>query len=307
MRMKDVFSQGEADIGDIPDFVMPIHVQDEIPVNAAYRKIPPNLYKEVKTYIEDLLTIGWIQESFSSYSSPIVCVRKKDGTLRMCCDYRKLNLKTMSDSQPIPRIQDILDSLGGKKWFTTLDMSKAYHQGYIDERHRHLTAFVTPWTLYEWIRIPFGLRNAPPAFQRYMNQVLGDFKGILCETYLDDILCHSRNFDDHVRDLEKVLQRLHSKGIKLRAEKCMFAMREVRYLGRLISSEGYRPDPADTVALETFRAPPKTVGELRSALGLLGFYRCYVTDFSKRVKPLYRHPQEERWYREERKETREEE
>ena len=287
VKMKDVFSKDEGDIGNIEDFKMPIHVEDQIPVNAAYRKIPPNLYKEVKNYIEDLLTNGWIQESYSSYSSPIVCVRKKDGTLRMCCDYRKLNQKTVADSQPIPRIQDILDSLGGQKVFTTLDMSKAYHQGYIDERHRHLTAFVTPWTLYEWIRIPFGLRNAPPAFQRYMNQVLGDLKGIICEPYLDDVLVYSRTFEQHVKDVEKGLMRLHARGIKLRAEKCKFGMPEVRYLGRLISSEGYRPDPADTECLEAFRTPPKTVGELRSLLGFIGYYRCYVKDFSKRVKPMY--------------------
>ena len=284
---KDAFSNGDSDIGDITDFQMEINLVDEVPVTAAYRRIPPHLYKEVKNYIEDLLTNGWIRESFSAYSSPIVCVRKKDGGMRMCVDYRKLNGKTIPDAQPIPRIQDILDSLGGQQWFSTLDMSKAYHQGYIAEQFRHLTAFATPWTLYEWIRIPFGLRNAPPVFQRVINQVLGDLKGSICEPYLDDILVYARTFEEHVTHLKQVLQRLRARGIKLRVDKCVFAKQEVRYLGRLISGNGYRRDPADTVALDKFKSPPKTVGELRSLLGFLGYYRCYVRDFSKKVKSLY--------------------
>ena len=144
LEEKDVFSRSECDIGDIRDFKMKINLVDNIPVREAYRKIPRNLYAEVRDYISDLVTNGWIEESYSSYASPIVCVRKKDGGLRMCCDYRKLNGKTIADSQPIPRIQDILDGLAGKQWFSTLGMSKAYHQGYIHEDSRHLTAFATP-------------------------------------------------------------------------------------------------------------------------------------------------------------------
>jgi hypothetical protein len=284
---KDVFSRSECDIGDIPDFQMKITLEDNIPVREAYRNIPRNLYSEVRDYIKDLVTNGWIRESFSSYASPIVCVRKKDGGLRMCCDYRKLNGKTVADSQPIPRIQDILDGLAGKQWFSTLDMSKAYHQGYIHEESRHLTAFATPWTLYEWIRIPFGLRNAPPAFQRFMNFLLGDLKGSVCDPYIDDVLCYSELFDEGVQNLKKVLNKLRTNGVKLRADKCVFLKREVRYLGRLVSGDGYRVDPKDTEALERFREPPKTVGELRSLLGLFGYYRCYVKNFARRVKPLY--------------------
>ena len=166
----------------------------------------------------------------------------------MCCDYRKLNGKTIADSQPIPRIQDILDNLAGKQWFSTLDMSKAYHQGYVHEESQHLTAFATPWTIYEWIRIPFGLRNAPPAFQRFMNFTLGDMKGILCDPYLDDVLCYAGEFEDGVQGLKKVLQRLRSKGVKLPAHKCAFLKREVRYLGRLVSGNGFRVDLKDTEA-----------------------------------------------------------
>ena len=287
LEQKDMFSTSDTDIGDIPDFQMDINVTDDIPVTEAYRRIPPHLYKEVRDYIDDLLTNGWIRESFSAYSSPIVCVRKKDGSMRICVDYRALNAKTRSDAQPIPRIQDILDSLGGSNWFTTLDMSKAYHQGYISEKYRHLTAFSTPWTLYEWVRIPFGLKNAPPAFQRYINRSLGDYKGVICEPYLDDVLCYSRTFEEHVEHVRKVLKRLQSRGVKLRAEKCCFGKQEVRYLGRLVSAEGYRADPAETEAIERFRDPPKTVGELRSLLGFMGYYRCYIKDFSRHVKPLY--------------------
>ena len=154
LEMKDVFSKDDSDIGDIKDFNMPINLVDNIPVTSPYRRIPPHIYKEVKNYIDDFITNGWVRESMSSDSSPTVVVRKKDGSMRMCIDYRALNLKTVPDAQPIPTIQDILDTLGGQQWFSTLDMSKAYHQGYIDERFRHLTAFATPWTLLEWIRIP---------------------------------------------------------------------------------------------------------------------------------------------------------
>ena len=283
----EVFSKSDSDIGDIQDFEMKINLSDNIPVKEAYRHIPRNLYDEVKNYIHDLLVNGWVRESCSSYASPIDCVRKKDNSLRMCVDYRKLNNKTIPDSQPIPRIQDILDNLGGQSWFTTLDMSKAYHQGYIAEEFQHLTAFSTPWALFEWIRIPFGLRNAPPAFQRFMNQCLGDLANKVCEPYLDDVLCYGRSFLEHVRNVQQVLRKLRLKGVKLRSSKCNFFKQEVRYLGRLISKNGYRPDPKDTEALEKFKDPPKTIGELRSLLGFLGYYRCYVQDFSKRIRPLY--------------------
>ena len=287
MEVKEVFSRSDSDIGDVKDCNMEIHLTDNVPVKEAYRKIPRHMYSEVKNYIDDLISNGWVRESHSSYSSPIVCVRKKDGGMRLCIDYRRLNAKTIPDAQPIPRIQDILDNLGGKRWFTTLDMSKAYHQGYIAEKFRHLTAFSTPWTLLEWIRIPFGLKNSPPAFQRYINQVLGDLKGSICEPYLDDILVHSETFEQHVQDLKKVLLRLLSRGVKLRGGKCEFAKQEVRYLGRLVSANGYRPDPEETAALEKFREPPQTIGGLRSLLGFLGYYRTYVKGFASLVKPMY--------------------
>ena len=130
----DVFALTKNDIGDVPGFEMEIKFVDNFPVSEPYRRIPTPFYEEVKTHITDLLINGWIQKSYSSFSSPMVCVRKKNGEMRLCIDYRKVNLKTIPDRQPLPRVQDILDGLFGQAWFTTLDMSQAYHQGYMHKK-----------------------------------------------------------------------------------------------------------------------------------------------------------------------------
>ena len=287
LDLSDGFAKEKNDIGFIPDFQMPINLTDNIPVSEPYRQVPRMLYDEVKTHINDLLANGWIRQSQSSYSSPMVCVRKKDGSLRLCIDYRKLNSKTIPDRQPIPRVQDLLDGLGGQKWFTTLDMSQAYHQGQISEESRKLTAFSTPWSLYEWVRIPYGLTNAPPCFQRYINDCLYHLRDRICIAYLDDILIYGKTFEEHLQNVETVVKVLINKGIKLNPKKCVFAKNEVRYLGRLISEQGYRADPENTVALNACKTPPKTVGNVRTLLGFLGYYRNFVKDFSRRMKPVY--------------------
>ena len=281
------FCKDGKDQGDVPELEMEIELTDNEPVVVAHRQIPRHLYEEVKNFINDLVVNKWVRESKSAYSSPIVCVRKKDQSLRLCIDYRALNKKIVPDKHPIPRIQEILDGLGGQQWFSTLDMAKAYHQGYVKEECRRFTAFSTPWALYEWIRIPMGISNAPPAFQRFINQVLTGLRDRICVAYLDDILVYATSFEMHVHNLKLVLRRLRSKGIKLRADKCVLFQQELRYLGRLVSNKGHRPDPADSVALEKFRTPPKNIGELRTLLGFLGYYRSYVKDFAKRFKPMY--------------------
>ena len=191
----DVFSKSKNDIGHIKDFKLKIDLVDGVPVSEAYRKIPKHSYVEVKNHINNLLANGWIKQSHSAYSIPMVCVRKKDGGLRLCIDFRKLNRKTISDKQTIPRIQDILDDLGGNSWFSTLDMSQAYHQGEIREDSRKVTAFSTPWSLYVWIRIPYGITNAPPGIQRFINNCLYSLRDKICISYLDDILVYSKTFE----------------------------------------------------------------------------------------------------------------
>ena len=282
------FSKDENDIGCAPDLELNIKLSDSEPVKKTYSSIPPPLYREVKDYVFDLVNKGWIRKSSSPYSSPVVCVRKKDGSLRLCIDYRELNSKSVKERQPIPRIQDALNTLKGKKWFSLLDQGKAYHQGFMHPDSQPLTAFITPWGLYEWLRIPFGLSGAPGCFQQFMETCLGDLRDEICLPYLDDCLVFSSTFEDHIEDVGKVLRRLREKGVKLKSSKCDLFKEQVRYLGHKVSRYGYCMDDDDKAAVLALKDKcPTKVGELRQILGFVGYYRKYIPDFSRKASSLY--------------------
>lgn len=161
----DAFASNDEDVGCTPELQIKIKLTDNVPVQQNYISIPGPLNKEVKEYLSDLIHRGWIEKFKSNYSSLMVCVRKKDGELLLCIDYHLLYQKTTQDHQPFRKIQDVLDSLGGNRWFSVMDQGKAYHQGFKAEESKPLTAFVTPWGLYQWNRIPFGLTNLRQLFR----------------------------------------------------------------------------------------------------------------------------------------------
>ena len=284
----DAFATSDDDVGCISELEMDIRLTSDQPVQKNYISIPRPLYPEVKGYIEDLLNRDFIRKSKSPFSSSVVCVCKKDGGMRLCIDYRELNKKTVQDRHPIPRIQEALDSLGGKSWFGVLDQGKAYHQGFIGEKSQPLTAFVTPWGLYKWVRIPFGLLNAPANFQRFMEDCLGELRDEMCIPYLDDVIVFSETFSEHIEHLRKVLRRLKRYGVKLKPRKCALFKREVSFLGRVISQDGYRIEPKATSSLTIMKnLKARTVGEVRRLMGLLGVYRRHIKNFAQTEKPIY--------------------
>ncbi len=278
----------EGEIGKMEEVQMKINLTDTAPVQQKYRTMARPLYEEIKEYVQDLLNNEIITKSDSNYSSPVVAVRKRDGDLRLCCDFRELNRKTLPDRHPLPKIQDIIDNLSGNKWFTLLDQKKAYHQGFVSPESRPLTAFITPWGLYEWVRIPFGLRNSPAVFQRAMEACLVDVRDNFAIPYLDDIIVYSSSFEEHVGHIRTVLRKLRAAGVKLKAEKCNMFKSEVKYLGRIISEEGYRMDEKNLEPIRKFKEErPETVGELRRLLGLLGQFRRFIENYSTIARPLF--------------------
>ena len=184
-------------------------------------------------------------------------------------------------------MHDTLQSLGGNQWFSLLDQGKVYHLGFVSPESKHKTAFVTPWGLNEWVRLPMGLKNAPGEFQWFMEHCLDGLRDEMCIPYID-IIVYSKTFEEQVDHIRQVLQRLRAHGIKLKPKKCKLFKREVNYLGQIVSASGYRLDPANVEAvLSLQKNNPSTVREVRKLLGLLGYYRRYIPNFARTAYPLY--------------------
>lgn len=286
-RFQSVFSTHEGDLGCTGLISHDIPLLDSVPIRQRYRRIPPSEYEVVKSHINQLLEANVIRESCSPYASPIVLVKKKDGSLRMCVDYRQLNAKTRKDAFPLPRIEESLDSLTGACWFSTMDLASGYNQVPVTERDKPKTAFCTPFGLFEWNRMPFGLCNAPSTFQRLMERMFGDQQCRSLLLYLDDIIVFSSSVSQQLERLEVVLSRLEHEGLKAKLGKCAFFQREVKYLGHVISSQGVSTDPSKIEAVVNWQRPT-SVQELRSFLGFASYYRRFVEGFAKLAAPLHK-------------------
>ncbi len=281
-----VFALDDDDLGYTDKVQHEIHLTDDVPVNQPYRRVPPNQYQEVREHITKLLKKGVVQESVSAYASPVVLVRKTDGSLRLCVDYRKLNAKTRRDAFPLPRIDESFDALGGAKFFSTVDLASGYHQIAVSDKDRAKTAFTTPFGLFEYRRMPFGVCNGPSTFQRLMQAVMSDLIFQVLIVYLDDILLFSKTFEEHLERLEMVLKRLAETGLKVKLGKCCFLQDSVRFLGHQVSVQGISPDPGKVAAVSNWKIP-ETVKELRSFLGFCSYYRKFIEGFSKIAGPLH--------------------
>ena len=286
LKHKHVFASHDMDLGNTDTVTHHIELTQTEPLSQTYRRIPPNQYEEVKKHIKKLLDNGVIVESCSPYSAPIVLARKKDGTLRMCVDYRRLNAITKRDAFPLPRISEFLDAPVGAKLFSSLDLASGYHQIRVDEADREKTAFVTPMGLYEYVRMPFGLSGAPATFQRLMQRCMGDLIYQILFVYLDDICIYSRTFEEHLAHLDLVFTRLHDHNLKLKPSKCHLFRKKIDYLGHTLSADGIATDPEKTKAVIDWPIP-RTVKQLRSFLGFASYYRQYIPDFSKIARPLH--------------------
>ena len=289
-KFSEVFATSDSDLGRTNVLEHSIDTQGHQPIYQRPYRIPETQRKVVDAHVKDMANRGIIRPSKSPWSSPIVLVGKKDGSTRFCVDYRKLNSVTRKDVYPLPRIDETLDTLGGAQYFTTLDLASGYWQLPLKEEDMHKTAFTTPGTsnsLWEFTVMPFGLCGAPASFQRLMEILLAGLTWEACLVYLDDIIVFSRTFEEHLGRLDSVLSRIRNGGLKLKVKKCTFCAPQVKYLGHVVSKDGLRPDESKVSAVSNFPIP-QDLTQLRSFLGLIGYYRRFIQDFSMHAEPLFR-------------------
>ena len=240
---------------------------------------------ETKRQLAELVEQGWIQPSRSPFGAPVLFVKKKDGTLRMCIDYRALNSATVRSRYPLPRIDELLDRLQGARVFSKLDLTSGYHQIRIAPEDVPKTAFLTRYGQFEFLVLPFGLCNAPATFQRVMNGVFSRDMDAFVIVYLDDILVFSKTESEHAEHLGTVLALLRKHKLYAKRSKCEFGLSELSFLGHVVGAEGIKADPAKVAAVADWPTP-KNVGEVRSFVGLATFMRLFVDHFSGVAAPL---------------------
>lgn len=263
-----------------------IHTGDNAPIKQRPRREPLGMQGVVKEELIKMENKGIIEPSSSPWGSPVVLVRKKDGTVRFCVDYRKLNNITQKDAYPLPRIEDNLDALRGSTLFSTLDLASGYWQVQMAKEDKEKTAFNTKYGLYQFKVMPFGLCNAPGTFERLMETVLKGMQWERAVLYLDDIIIFSNSVEEHLHRLQEIFERLKEANLTLKPSKCHFFQEEVEFLGHIVNKDGITTDPKKVEAVRNWEVP-KRVKEVRAFLGLTGYYRRFIKDYGQIAKPLH--------------------
>ncbi|KAJ0863857.1 putative nucleotidyltransferase, Ribonuclease H [Helianthus annuus] len=265
------------------------------PVAKASYRLAPSEMQELSTQLQELLDKGFIRPSFSPWGAPVLFVKKKDGTMRMCIDYRELNKLTIKNRYPLPRIDDLFDQLQGSSYYSKIDLRSGYHQLRIQEESVPKTAFRTRYGHYEFLVMPFGLTNAPAVFMDLMNRVCKPYLDKFVIVFIDDILIYSRTKEEHEQHLRTILELLKKERLYAKFSKCEFWIREVQFLGHVVNEKGIHVDPSKIEAIKNWEAP-KTPTEVRQFLGLAGYYRRFIENFSKIAQPLTALTQKDKKY-----------
>ncbi|KAD7117060.1 hypothetical protein E3N88_04328 [Mikania micrantha] len=260
-------------------------IQGANPIAKAPYRLAPSELHELMTQLQDLLDKGFISPSISPWGAPLLFVKKKDGSFRMCIDYRELNKVTVKNKYPLPRIDDLFDQLQGASWFSKIDLRSGYHQIKVREEDVPKTAFRTRYGHYEFLVMSFGLTNAPAAFMDLMNRVCRPMLDRSVIVFIDDILVYSKNECDHACHLREVLETLRREKLYAKFSKCAFWLHEVQFLGHVINVDVILVDPSKIQAV-TNLSPPKNPMDVRSFLGLAGYYCRFIQDFAKIASSL---------------------
>lgn len=247
-------------------------------------KVPVALRPEVDRQVKELLQWGLIYPIESDAAHPVVCVAKKDGSMRMCIDFRKLNAVSKQDQFPMQNVSELVYGVSNSRYITVLDLTRGYWQIPVEQESQRYTAFATPQGLYAWTVMPYGLKNSAATFQRTMNEILSSHKEYSC-VYIDDVAIHSNSWEQHVENLKAVLSTLREAGLTVNVNKCRFGEPKVKYLGHWVGSGTHSPDPDKVAAIMELKRPTDKT-QLRSALGMLNFYRDYIPDYAEIVLPL---------------------
>ena len=261
-----------------------ITLKDQQPVRQPCYRVPERLLPVLKEELDKMMELGVIEPSSSEWSSPIILVPKKDGTLRFCLDFRKVNAQAKFDPYPMPRVDDLVERLGKAKFLTTLDLCKGYWQVPLAEDSKELTAFRTPFGHFQFTVLPFGLHGAPATFQRLMDRLLRGTEGFAA-AYLDDICIYSSTWEEHLQHVQHVLSLVKEAGLTIHPQKCTLAREETAYLGYVLGRGVIRPQVGKVEAIKTAERPT-TKKQVRSFLGLVGWYRRFIPNFSQRAVPL---------------------